>query len=337
MLPAAPSAAHPTHNPPPPPPQALLVPNANGPLGPWEGSITGETPHAGISKAVADFLFDYVISHPDRGEIEGRNVQFEIEAKLGKLLDKSSNRRVQLPVDSECVLRDEGNWLQFKSSMTEAQHKAFNDFLNEQFILTNKNSAGRVPIHYKHRREIDRFIEIPANVRDTMLPVSVSNLMASRNRSARVRVTQDQKTKEVLAKIIKARVADINLHFPKLPLDCRISVNLEMEWEGSLEDLENIGKATSRGGPPPDRNKDRLSYKHGHYQVDLTQVTQKVPGPGNTQRFDKEHELEIEVNPEAVLDQGRRVLAHQPHQYPELVDGLVNNIRILARKAVEFS
>ena len=119
VLPAAPSAAHPTHNPPPPPPQALLVPNANGPLGPWEGSITGETPHAGISKAVADFLFDYVISHPDRGEIEGRNVQFEIEAKLGKLLDKSSNRRVQLPVDSECVLRDEGNWLQFKSSMTE--------------------------------------------------------------------------------------------------------------------------------------------------------------------------------------------------------------------------
>lgn len=86
------------------------------------------------------------------------------------------------------------------------------------------------------------------------------------------------KTKEVLAKIVKARVADLHLHLPTCPLDCRISINLEMPWDGPAEELERL--AVSHEQKFPDRNKDRLSYKQNHYQVDLTQVTQMTPGPG---------------------------------------------------------
>jgi hypothetical protein len=82
-------------------------------------------------------------------------------------------------------------------------------------------------------------------------------------------VTHDQKTQEVLGKIIKARVADLDIHFPLLPMDCRISINLEMDWDGTLEELEQIPNP----GDNPDRNKDRLSYTQGPYQIDLTQVT----------------------------------------------------------------
>jgi hypothetical protein len=85
----------------------------------------------------------------------------------------------------------------------------------------------------------------------------------------RVRVTHDQKTQEVLGKIIKARVADLDIHFPLLPMDCRISINLEMDWDGTLEELEQIPNP----GDNPDRKKDRLSYTQGPYQIDLTQVT----------------------------------------------------------------
>lgn len=167
-------------------------------------------------------------------------------------------------------------------------------------------------------------------------------------KSVRARVTYDQKTREVLAKIIKARVADLDIHFPQCPMDCRISINLEMNWDGPVEELEQLGNHPDR---QPDRNKDRLSYTHGHYQVDLTQVTHAASGPGvsfhaqhspsthgtnyfqGAQRMEKEHELEIELNPTVLVDQGRRASGGQPHRYQELVEGFVDNVRVLARKA----
>lgn len=91
-------------------------------------------------------------------------------------------------------------------------------------------------------------------------------------------MTYDQKTNQILNKIIKARVADIDLHMPMAPMDCRISINLEMNWDGSLEELEQL--SANKSDRQPDRNKDRLSYKQGHYQIDLTQVTHAVNGPG---------------------------------------------------------
>lgn len=109
------------------------------------------------------------------------------------------------------------------------------------------------------------------------LPGCVRALLPSR-RPVKVRVTYDQKTGEPLAKIVKARVGDLHLHLPTCPLDCRISINLEMAWDGSVEELERV--AVSHAEKFPDRNKDRLSYKQNHYQVDLTQVTQIMPGPG---------------------------------------------------------
>lgn len=130
----------------------------------------------------------------------------------------------------------------------------------------------RVQILYKHRRETDRFFELTPDFQER-LPGAMRHLLGRKN--VRVRVTYDQRTQEVLAKIIKARVADIDLHLPTCQMDCRLSVNLEMDWEGPVEELEQM--AASRGMErQPDRNKDRLSYTHGHYQIDLTQVTQKV-------------------------------------------------------------
>jgi hypothetical protein len=185
------------------------------------------------------------------------------------------------------VLSEGGNWLGFRSSMTEHQHKSFNEFLNylvQQTHPANKaaNAAlprPRLPIDYRHRHEIDKFFELPASVRDRALPVCVAKPIASRGHGAKVRVTYDQKTNKVIGKIVKARIADISLHFPDMPLDCRISVNLEMDWDGAVEDLERMAGGSGRPPVPP-RMKDRLSYKHGCYQIDLTQVTQNVTGHG---------------------------------------------------------
>jgi polynucleotide 5'-triphosphatase len=132
----------------------------------------------------------------------------------------------------------------------------------------NPNKAKpRVPIVYLHRRERDTFYELPPIAQAT-LPASIRKELNPRH-TVKVRVSHDQKTGQVLAKIIKTRVADFDIHFPSNPLDCRISVNLEMRYDGDVETLI----ASSGSSRLPDRNKDRLSYTQSHYQIDLTQVT----------------------------------------------------------------
>ncbi len=102
--------------------------------------------------------------------------------------------------------------------------------------------------------------------------------------TVKVRVTHDQKTGQLLAKIIKARVADLDLYNPRFPLDCRISVNLEMTYEGDVGALIPATESSRI----PDRNKDRLSYTQSHYQIDLTQVTVadvRYPRPYNNSKL----------------------------------------------------
>lgn len=322
-------------------------------LGPWEATITGVKPYEEISKAIADFLFINVVNANDIQEIMGRSIQFEIEAKLGTLIDKDTNHRVQRSIESECILESSSR-VAFRSSMTESQHKAFNDFLNHVVIQADPRAPHgdkRVQVHYKHRRELDRFYELPPDMQNRLPGCMRARLGQNRGRAVKVRVTHDQKTNEVLGKIIKARVADIDLHMPTCPMDCRISINLEMDWDGSVDELETIASAGER---QPDRAKDRLSYKQGSYQVDLTQVTQTTSGAAvslhtqtqgrnttndvtqNSNRADKEHELEIELAPGILIDQGRKAMSGGVHRYQELVEGFVDNVRVLARKARDF-
>lgn len=58
-------------------------------------------------------------------------------------------------------------------------------------------------------------------------------------------------------------------------------------------------------------------------------------GQGAT-RSEKEHELEIEISPDVLVEQGQRAMNNSPHRYEELVKGFLNNVRILARKARDF-
>jgi hypothetical protein len=111
----------------PPPPQAAggptpaaVDPNAEitAILGPWEPTIANVKPLDELNKAVADFLFLNVINSPDAVEIAQLGIAFEIEAKLGTVIDKDTNDRVAYPVSSECLLRDRGQFA-FRSSMTE--------------------------------------------------------------------------------------------------------------------------------------------------------------------------------------------------------------------------
>jgi polynucleotide 5'-triphosphatase len=158
------------------------------------------------------------------------------------------------------------------------QHKKLNDFLNNKvkdaFPGNPDVPKKRVTIEYLHRRERDEFFELPPSY-NTNLPPAVQESLKDRNvfrNAQRLRISRDQKTNQILGKIIKARIADLDITFPGLPLDCRISVNFEMRVDSEMEEIMAIVTENRQ----PDRLKDRLSYTQSHYQIDLTQVTQTV-------------------------------------------------------------
>lgn len=150
-----------------------------------------------------------------------------------------------------------------------------NEYLNARVQETfpsnpEAQSDKRVPIKYRHRREVDKFFDIPPNYW-TSLPPALKAQFKTRH-AVKVRVSYDQKSNDPLAKIIKARISDLDIYNPQSGLDCRISINFEMRYDGDIEELKSLMSDQKR----PDRNKDRVSYTQSVYQIDLTQVTQQI-------------------------------------------------------------
>ncbi|KAE8352617.1 CYTH-like domain-containing protein [Aspergillus coremiiformis] len=313
----------------PPAPRRPPEPAQAGSLGPWEPSITGFIPHEEVTKTVCDFLFQHVVlrndatAAPAGTAAAGQGAIIEVEAKLGQLIDMDRGERLQLPILTESVVNKENTRFRtaFESTMTIAQHRAMNNFLNEAVKASiPQANPGRIPLSYAHKKERDTFYEISPS---ELPPVIRQNL--NPRHKPKVRVTIDQRTGEVLAKIVKCRVADLDVYSPRTCVDWRISVNLEMSYEGDVSHLPVVDTSRGRGG---ERNKDRMSYRHLAYQIDLTQVAKSEP----SSKGDFEHELEVEVSAAEIRRQGQLAIGGDPkNQYEELVKGFVDNVRVLAR------
>ncbi|KAI9807916.1 MAG: hypothetical protein M1825_005222 [Sarcosagium campestre] len=321
-------------------PQAQPVLATAGPLGPWEPSITNVIPHEELTNQIMDFLFYEVVDRQDvsaggSGKNPGQGTQLEIEAKLGQLIDKNTNERLRLPVRSECVLSKDDPSLRyfFKSSMTESQHRHLNQFLNKTLIASKqpppppptenaKPLKSRISMDYVHTRERDRFYDVQHS-QLPQIPLSIRPHLNTRHKM-KVRATTDQKTGQPLAQIVKIRLADLDVYSPRTVFDWRLSINLEMAYDGDVGDLVEV----LEGGKRSERNKDRMTYRHLAYQIDLTQVTMQSD---SSTKPEKEHELEVEVSAAAIREQGLRAKTKQITQYEELVRGFVDNVRTLAR------
>ncbi|KAI5288062.1 mRNA-capping enzyme subunit beta [Ascosphaera aggregata] len=305
-----------------------------------EPTFTGVVPREELCDAVANFLYSHIVPRKEIGVsglgevVYGKRTVFEVEAKLGRFIDRDRQMRLQLPVSTETVFEKDytGARLQFESHMTSAQHRCLNEFLNKATTESQPpNSARtRIPIGYVHRRQVDTFYEIPIE----RLPPLMHQFF-DRRYGPRVRVTRDQETGEVVAKIVKCRVADLDVFSPNTPLDWRLSVNIEMNYEGDINELKPASESAAAGSKG-DRIKDRMSYMHMFSQIDLTQVEDpNVPGPmGQAPRF--VHELEIEISTAEVRRQGEKAFAGVRNQYYELIKSYVDNIRILSRTVPAF-
>ena len=275
-----------------------------------EPNFDNVLPYDDLTRTAADLIWDAMMGFPV--DLAGGD-HFEIEAKLGTIIDLNTNERIRLPVDSECAISiGYAKSIKFQSSMTTQQHQHLNKYLNQE--VQRSNRPDRVPINYTHLYETDAFYEINRSDIAYLSPAAQFASKAKPHRTPRVRVTTNSKTGEQLAKIMKFRLEDRNYYCPKQNFDFRISINLECDVDFDVDKLTPSGEGA--------RIKDRLTYKHQAMRMDLTQV--KTHGS-------KVHELEVElgadeVRREALLSQGQ-----QENHFEPLVTVFMNYIRALSR------
>ncbi|KAL9084002.1 MAG: hypothetical protein Q9165_008278 [Trypethelium subeluteriae] len=300
----------------------------DGPLGYWERSITNVEPYNDLTRIVTDFIYSELGQWPetavsDVGGNVSPNGQIEIEAKLGTLVDKGTNERIRLPVVSAVILDLEARkQIAFESYMTEHQHKALNDFLNAEVqkshVRPPPGQRPRIKIHYEHKRERDSFHELTQAGFQT-LPASARQIIESQGllKRTKVRITKDQKSGRESARIVKCRLVDLDIFCPREAFDVRISINLEIAYQGEIDESTKVKF--------PDRVKDRLSYLHQAYQVDLTQVT------GGAGSGEKTHELEVEISSAEVRRQMKLLQEGKENELERLIKVFLDNVKVLSR------
>ncbi|KAJ3764358.1 CYTH-like domain-containing protein [Lentinula raphanica] len=269
------------------------------PLPPLSLSILGVEPLDEFIKEIADFIHHMITTKPD---LPG-NV--EVEAKIGLLRERSGSR-LFLPVLVETILAPDAIDCRFESNMTVAQHKHFNTLLNGlKYSSSQPGYASSSPLDYHHLHLVDAFYPSEGNDRE------------------KVRVTRDEKTGTVVECMKKIRLGDLNIYSPKRLADWRVSVNLEVPAS------HPVGASTYT------RKKDRMSYSHEEFNIDLTQVTTSNPS-GNPEIL---HELELEIaRPALLLSTAAKrgdmnASEHERNAFDELIRAFVNNARILVRNA----
>ncbi|KAG8955974.1 mRNA-capping enzyme subunit beta [Tulasnella sp. 424] len=236
----------------------------------------------------------------------------EVEAKVGTLIDTRSNERVNLPVLNETILAPEYPDIRFSSDMTVGQHAMYNKSLNSLVERTGDPNYPNARIRYEHFRLVDTFYNMPAA-----------------SGGGKVRVTRDEKTGQVKECVQKVRIADLNVYSPKRKMDWRVSVSVETPAKLPPDSLP----------PTNTRRKDRVSYSHQAFKIDLTQVTTS-PDPAHAQLS---HELEIEfADPNELMrcarvrtrgSSGATWSGKEGEAFDELIRVFVNNIRIMVRNA----
>ncbi|KAF8799031.1 mRNA triphosphatase CET1 [Phlegmacium glaucopus] len=270
-------------------------------LPPLSLSILGIEPLDEFIKEIADFVHHMIMTHPDHP-----NGKVEVEAKIGILRDRMSGQRLALPVLVETILAPDSTDVRFESNMSINQHKHYNTMLNRLKTESSQSSHMGSPLDYNHRYLIDTFYSPEGNDRD------------------KIRVTRDEKTNTVLECMRKLRLGNLNIYSPKRAADWRVSVNLEVPMQHPV------------GSPTLTRRKDRVSYSHEEFSIDLTQVTSSTSPNAPSQVL---HELELEITRSELLQStamkrnDTNYPEHERYAFDELIRAFVNNARILVRNS----
>uniref|UniRef100_D8PXD9 mRNA-capping enzyme subunit beta n=1 Tax=Schizophyllum commune (strain H4-8 / FGSC 9210) TaxID=578458 RepID=D8PXD9_SCHCM len=272
-------------------------------LPPLSLSILGVEPIDEFILEIADFIHHTIMTRPSDHDLGVTGSRIEVEAKIGVIKERGMDMRLRLPV---LVETDPGALaVHFESNMSMKQHQHFNHQLNKLHALSNEPGHPSSPVGYAHHYLVDSFY--------------------GNDRDAKIRVTRDEKAdNRVVECVRKIKLANLEIYCPKWPVDWRVTVSLECPVP--LPDEPAVHT----------RRKDRLSYKHEEFSVDLTQV--HATEGGATKLC---HELELEIlRPELIMSLAAKrgdpkASEVERSGFNELIRVFVNNARILVKNACE--
>ncbi|KAK0363916.1 hypothetical protein LTR91_014055 [Friedmanniomyces endolithicus] len=296
----------------------------------WERSIRWTAPMPEMLKQVIDWLYvqlSQIQDVPDNPE----EVEVEIEAKIGKIVNVGNGERIMMPITSPTILNQmwaTGDNIRFESQMELNEHKAMNAFLNTALQASKMEERyGRVPMDYSHPKSRDSFRPLSDTGYDA-LPPAFRRHASEKRKELKLRTTTNLATGEVEARIVKSKMADLHIFNPAGDYDCRISLNLEANMNlphlAPYTDLFDEWAPGERASP--DRMKDRMSYKHLVYRIDLTMVSVSKALP-------PKFELELEVEGQVLREQMRLMSGGEgEHAFADLVGGFLDNATFLMRQ-----
>lgn len=235
----------------------------------------------------------------------------EIEAKFGHLEHHNGlSMQENYPYFYTTLINPLHEGLIFKSEMTEAQHSAFNKYLNSQVEARNPahpEHYAEPPLRYEHTR-----------LTDSRYPSYRDN--DGRNTSPRV--TTNDKDGSIVEVISKDKIDDIHFYCPNEPFDIRLSINIERTVPAP--------NSAVAAHPIHVRKKDRLTYKLPSHRIDLTKVDDKT---ANKQVF----EMEVEMTDIDNLNKYAELEADQePSLFDDILMGFLRSIDTLNKTATKF-
>lgn len=261
-------------------------------------SLNGVTPFEDLTRKVTEWLYSHLFQ---LGE-ERRYV--EVELKLGTLNDKSTEKRLDLPVITETIIRPDfaRQRSSFTSSMTDELFSRANTFL-------------------------DSLVEGPSKAEGVAKTMTKTRdaIFESNQGTGKIRFSYNE-TGNLIEKISKTRISDMMIYSPGDLLDIRISISLETP----------ISEEEPRQSSLMVRNKNRQSYTQDGLQIDLTAVISNQQTKNHSNRAQTSKELEIEFDSRRLLEYFTSFQdqsdAQAMDKFEELVKLGLDNTRLIARK-----
>lgn len=199
--------------------------------------------------------------------------------------------------------------------------------------LQDSRREGRIAIRYEHFTDVDSFHPLSATGLKALPPAIRARV--ERGRPPRLRTTvrhEKGRSPYVAARIVKVSVGNLHIFSPNDPYDLRISVNVEVNLDRpDLHPDDLTVPAASDNEEMPERRKDRISYSHLAYQIDLTRVD---VGTGDLKGPKPIYELEIEVETPLLRAQMAIAESGRDCAFGDVVEGFWDNAVLLMRERV---
>lgn len=227
-----------------------------------------------------------------------------IELKFGQILFKESESRLTLPVATETVINPEyaRRKTTFRPTLSEKQFTTVKSFLDElvqksEGVLCNSNTISAHPANYTK---------------------DMAYLNSRGPGELRATYNQDNKLVNLM---VKRSLDHLVIFSPRDLLDFQVTVTVEHPH--TKHELH-----FSQMKPVSERFKNRKSYSHQKFQMDLTTVTENT-------NAEPEFELELEIAKE-LIPQDFIKLSHENQEsfleFEKLMRFVIDNTRLILRQ-----